>query len=702
MSIEEILKRRILVLDGAMGTMIQAYNLQEDDFRGERFADHSHALHGNNDLLSITRPDIILEIHQQYLEAGADIIETNTFNSNAISQADYGLSSLDYELNFESAKLARSAADQFSSQSPDKHRFVAGILGPTNRTSSISSDVEDPGARSTNFDELRQGYYQQAKGLIDGGVDLLMIETIFDTLNAKAAIYAIDQFFCESGRRLPVMISGTITDSSGRTLSGQTPEAFLISVSHLPLLSIGLNCALGAKQLRPYLEELSEKSDSFVSVHPNAGLPNEFGEYDQNPSEMAEQIREFLNEGLVNIVGGCCGTTPEHIKTLSSLVESFAPRTPPPPRALPSFSGLEALQIFEGSNFINVGERTNVSGSRQFAKLIKAGDYEKALAVARQQIDNGAQIIDINVDEGMLDSKQVMQTFLNLLASDPEISRVPIMIDSSDWSVLEAGLKCIQGKGIVNSISLKDGEDCFIERAREIKRYGSAVVVMAFDESGQADSYERKIEICKRAYDLLVNEVGLKPTDIIFDPNILTIGTGIKEHDDYALAFIKATKWIKQNLPSALVSGGVSNVSFSFRGNDTIREAMHSVFLYHAIHAGLDMGIVNAGMIGIYDEIPKELLELTEDLVLNRRPDATERLLAFADANKGEEKQREKITDAWRNEAVQERLAHSLVKGISDFIEQDVEQARQELKAPLRVIDRSLDARNEYSRRSFW
>lgn len=687
--IKEILKNRILVLDGAMGTMIQRHSLEEKDFRGERFKDHPHPLKGNNDLLSLTRSDIIKEIHSKYFEAGADIAETNTFSSTSIAQADYKLEHIVYELNYESAKLAKEVAAEFTKREPDKPRFVAGSMGPTNRTASLSPDVNDPGFRAVTFDQLMESYYEQARGLMDGGADILLVETIFDTLNAKAALFAIEKLFSETGKKVPVMVSGTITDASGRTLSGQTVEAFLYSVNHLELLSIGFNCALGAKQLRPHISTIAEKSDLLISAHPNAGLPNEFGEYDETPESTANQIEEFLKEDLLNIVGGCCGTTPEHIKAIYEVTKKFKPRVPPVIDDIPRFSGLEPLEVYKGSNFVNVGERTNVTGSAKFKKLIVEGNYEEALSIARHQVEGGAQVIDVNMDEGMLDSEEVMTKFLNLISSEPDIAKLPIMIDSSKWSVIEAGLKCVQGKAIVNSISLKEGEEKFIETAKKVRMYGAAVIVMAFDEKGQADTYERKIEICKRAYDILTAKVGFKPEDIIFDPNILTVATGIEEHNNYAVDFMNAAKWIKENLPGAQVSGGVSNISFSFRGNNAVREAMHSAFLYHAIKAGMDMGIVNPGMIEVYEEIPKDLLERVEDVLLNRRPDATERLVEFADNIKHKGKVQVK-DESWRKLDVKERLTHSLVKGIVDYIEEDTEEARKMFAKPIEVIEGPL------------
>jgi len=690
-NIYEILKERILVLDGAMGTMIQQYKLSEADYRGERFRDFPHDLKGNNDLLSITQPQIIKEIHRKYLEAGADIIETNTFNSTSVSMADYHMEDLVYELNYQSAKIAKEVCEEFNKLTPEKPRFVAGSLGPTSKTTSLSPDVNNPGYRAITFDELVEAYTEQIRGLVDGGVDILLVETIFDTLNAKAALFAIENFFEKQGKNaLPVMVSGTITDASGRTLSGQTAEAFLISVSHLPLLSVGFNCALGADLLRPYSEEIAQKAPFFTSAHPNAGLPNAFGEYDQSPEEMAEIIDGFLKDGLVNIIGGCCGTTPAHIKAIADLAKKYKPRTLPTKDEISKYSGLEPLKATKEIRFINVGERTNVTGSRAFARLIKEEKYEEALAVARSQVEGGAQMIDVNMDEGMLDSEKAMVTFLNLIASEPDIAKLPIMIDSSKWSVIEAGLKCVQGKAVVNSISLKEGEEDFIRKAKLVKKYGAAVIVMAFDEQGQADSYERRIQICERAYKILTEKVGFPAEDIIFDPNILTVATGIEEHNNYAVDFVNATRWIKENLPHAKVSGGVSNISFSFRGNDVVREAMHSAFLYRAIQAGMDMGIVNAGQLAIYEEIPKDLLELVEDVLWNRRPDATERLVAFAEQIKDKGGKSQEIDLSWRNEPVEQRLAHALIKGIADYIEIDVEEARQKYERPLQIIEGPL------------
>ena len=683
------ISRRVLVLDGAMGTMIQQYELEEADFRGRRFADFTYDLKGNNDLLSITKPDLIIAIHEAYLEAGSDIIETNTFNANRISMADYHMQDLAYEMNVTAAKIARNVADKFTLINPDKPRFVAGSMGPTNKTASLSPDVNNPGFRAATFDDFYKAYKEQALGLIDGGVDVLLIETIFDTLNAKAAMMAVADAFREKGLKLPVMISGTITDASGRTLSGQTTEAFLNSVSHLDLLTVGLNCALGAKELRPYLEELSEKAPYYVSVYPNAGLPNQFGEYDESPELMAVEMKDFLDHNFANIIGGCCGTTPAHIKEFVKLAEKAKPRKKPETKHHLNLSGLEPLIYFQGSNFINIGERTNVSGSIKFARLIREEKYEDALSIARQQVENGAQIIDINMDDAMLDAESAMVSFLNLIASEPDIAKVPVMIDSSKWTVIEAGLKCVQGKSIVNSISLKEGTEVFKKQAEKVRDYGAAAIVMAFDELGQASSYERKIEICKRAYDLLTIEVGFPPEDIIFDPNILTVATGIEEHNNYAVDYINAVRWIKGNLPYAKVSGGISNLSFSFRGNDVVREAMHSAFLYHAVNAGLDMGIVNAGMLQVYDEIPKDLLKLVEDVILNRRKDATERLTLFAEkiGQKGEAIVKE---EEWRRFSVQDRLKHALVKGIVEFIEEDVEEARKDYTRTLDIIEGPL------------
>jgi len=687
----ELLEQRILFLDGAMGTMIQRHKLGEADYRGERFANWPRDLKGNNDLLVLTRPQIIADIHRQYLDAGADILETNTFNSTRVAMADYGMEDLSYEINVAAARLARTVADTVTLETPAKPRFVAGVLGPTNRTASISPDVNDPGFRNISFDDLVTAYLESTRGLVEGGVDLLLIETIFDTLNAKAAVFAVEQFFEQTGTHLPVMISGTITDQSGRTLTGQVTEAFYNSLRHARPLSFGLNCALGADQLRQYVEELSNISESYVSAHPNAGLPNEFGEYEETPEAMARELADWAANGFVNIIGGCCGTTPEHIKAIVEAVSPHAPRRLPDIGAQCRLSGLEPCNIGPDSLFVNVGERTNVTGSAMFKRLVMEGDYETALDVARQQVENGAQVIDINMDEGMLDSREAMVRFLNLVSAEPDISRVPIMIDSSKWEVIEAGLKCIQGKGVVNSISLKEGEAEFINHARLVRRYGAAAIVMAFDEQGQADTRARKFEICERAYRILIEQVDFAPEDIIFDPNIFAIATGIEEHNNYGRDFIEATHDIKTKLPHALVSGGVSNVSFSFRGNNPVREAIHAVFLYHAIKAGMDMGIVNPGQLAIYDEIPPDLRERVEDVVLNRRPDATERLLEIAELYRGDGRSAEKAdTQEWREWEVNKRLEHALIKGITDFIEQDTEESRLQAVRPLDVIEGPL------------
>ena len=683
------LKNNILVLDGAMGTMIQNYNLTEDDFRGSELSDIDHDLKGNNDLLSLTQPDIIREIHSKFLSAGADILETNTFSANPISQADYNLQERSYDLNVASAKVAREAADAFTKKNPDKPRFVAGAIGPTNKTLSLSPDVEDPGFRALTFDELVDCYTVQIKGLMDGGVDALLVETVFDTLNCKAAIYAIHSYTRKVGVQVPIMISGTIVDQSGRTLSGQTTEAFWLSIKHAnPLLSVGLNCALGSKQMRPFIKDLAEKAICFTSLYPNAGLPDEMGEYGESPEYMAEQFADYAGEGFVNIVGGCCGTTPDHIRAIADEAARHKPRVIKKEKPYMRLSGLEPLVIRPETNFVNVGERTNVTGSAKFKRLIKNEEYEEALSVAREQVEGGAQIVDVNMDEGLLESEQVMGDFLNLMAAEPDISRVPVMIDSSKWSVIEAGLKCVQGKGVVNSISLKEGEDLFKQQAQTIMDYGAAVIVMAFDEKGQADSLERRKEICQRAYDILVDEVGFPAADIIMDPNILTVATGIEEHNNYAVDFLEATKWIKKSLPHAKVSGGVSNISFSFRGNNTVREAMHSAFLYHAVKAGMDMGIVNAGQLEVYEEIEPELREKVEDVLLNRRDDATDRLLEYAETIKDKSGGQAKAKDdKWRQESVEERIKHALVKGIVDYIEADVEEARQAYDRPIEVIE---------------
>ena len=686
--LEPLLAQRILVLDGAMGTMLQEHKLTEADYRGSRFADWRSDLRGNNDLLTLTQPDIVQGIHARYFEAGADVVETNTFTSTAIAQADYQMQDLARELNIEGARLARAVADSFEADEPERPRFVAGVLGPTNRSASLSPDVNDPGRRDITFDQLVAAYSDAAHGLLDGGADILMVETIFDTLNAKAALFAIETVFDARGERVPVMISGTITDRSGRTLSGQTAEAFWYSVMHSKPFSIGFNCALGAEDLRPFVQELARVAPCYVSVHPNAGLPNEFGGYDETPAHTSRVLTEFARAGMVNIVGGCCGTTPAHVRAIAEAVHGIAPRARPvvPPQL--RLSGLEPLVLGPTSNFVNVGERTNVTGSKKFAELIKAGDYTAALAVARQQVESGAQLIDINFDEGLLDAEAAMARFLNLIAGEPSIAKVPIMLDSSKWSVLEIGLKHAQGKGIVNSISMKDGEEEFIKRARLVQRYGAAMIVMAFDEQGQADTAKRKLDICTRAYRLLTAN-GIPPEDIIFDPNIFAIGTGIEEHANYAVDFIEATRTLKGTLPHARVSGGVSNVSFSFRGNNPVREAIHAVFLYHAIHAGMDMGIVNAGALPVYDDIPKELLERVEDLVLNRRADATERLLEIADAHKGAARTTGPDL-SWREAPVTERISHALVHGIDEFVVADVEEARKLFEQPIQVIEGPL------------
>ncbi|CAM3583964.1 methionine synthase [Halomonas sp. FME1] len=684
------LTQRILILDGGMGTMLQNASLSEEDFRGERFSDWPSDLKGNNDLLALTCPDLVTRIHRDYLEAGADIIETNTFNSTQLSQSDYGMEALVVELNYESARLARQVCDAVAAET-GVPRYVAGVLGPTSRTASLSPDVNDPAKRNVTFDALRENYYEAAEALIAGGADLIMIETIFDTLNAKAAIYALEELFDDRGERLPVMISGTITDASGRTLSGQTTEAFWNSVRHAQPLSVGLNCALGAEELRPYVEELSKKADTFVSAHPNAGLPNEFGEYDQTAEEMSEIVSEFAASGMVNIIGGCCGSTPDHIRAIADSVRHMAPRVVPELSHACRLSGLEPFNIQADSLFVNVGERTNVTGSARFKRLIVEEDFTTALEVALEQVENGAQVIDINMDEGMLESKEAMERFLNLIAGEPDIARVPIMIDSSKWEIIEAGLKCVQGKAVVNSISLKEGEAAFREQATKCRRFGAAIVVMAFDEEGQADTFARKTEICQRAYRLLVDEIGFPAEDIIFDPNIFAIATGIEEHNNYAVDFIEATQWIRDNLPHAMISGGVSNVSFSFRGNNAVREAIHSAFLYHAIRAGLSMGIVNAGQLAVYDDLPAELRDAVEDVVLNRRSDGTERLLDIADKFKGDGSGGPKKEDLeWRSWPVNKRIEHALVKGITVYIEGDAEEARSQAERPIEVIEGPL------------
>ncbi len=712
--LEALLDERILIMDGAMGTMIQRHGLDEAAFRGARFAGHGQDLKGNNDLLVLTRPDVIGGIHHAYLEAGSDIVETNTFSSTAIAQSDYGLEGLAHELNVEAARLARAAADEWTRRTPDRPRFVAGAIGPTNRTLSISPDVNDPGLRASTFDAMRDAYAEQARGLLDGGCDLLLVETIFDTLNAKAALVAIQDVFAARGAAVPLMISVTVTDRSGRTLSGQTIDAFYVSVRHAKPLSVGINCALGARDMRPYLAELAAIAECRVSCYPNAGLPNAFGEYDETPDETAGLLGEFAESGFVNILGGCCGTTPEHIAAIARAVDGSPPRPVPvdlagtrvvgtaaagdgsPPRPVPAgrngasrFSGLETLTVRDDGTFLMVGERTNVTGSARFARLVKSGDLAAAAEVALDQVRGGANIIDVNMDEALLDSEATMTRFLNLVATEPEIARVPVMIDSSKWSVIEAGLKCVQGKPVVNSISLKEGEDDFLAKARTLRRYGAAAVVMAFDETGQAATTERKVEICRRAYRLLTERAGFDPGDIVFDPNILAVATGLEEHDDYAVNFIEATRTIKRACPGALVSGGVSNLSFSFRGNNPVREAMHSAFLYHAIAAGMDMGIVNAGQLVVYEDIEPELLTHVEDIIFNRRPDATERMVRFAETVKGTGTTRTEDL-AWRQGTVNERLSHALVHGIADHVEADVEEARQALARPLDVIEGPL------------
>jgi 5-methyltetrahydrofolate--homocysteine methyltransferase len=690
-TLARLLAERILVLDGAMGTAIQSFGLGEEDFRGDAFAGHPRELEGCNDVLSITRPDVIEEIHLRYLDAGADIVETNSFTATGISLAEYGLESHARAINRAAAEVAVRAARAATLRTPDRPRFAAGSVGPTNRTASISPDVNDPGFRAVGFDGLVASYAEEVRGLLEGGIDLLLVETAFDTLNLKAALYAVEQVFKERGARVPVMASFTVTDRSGRTLSGQTVEAAWISVSHAPLLSVGINCALGPEQMRPYLEELARVSPLHISCHPNAGLPNEFGGYDETPEAMAAVLREYALEGWLNVVGGCCGTTPDHIRAVADAVRGVPPHRRSEPRRGTFLSGLEPLAVRPESNFIVIGERTNVAGSRRFARLVRAGDYEGALDVAREQVRGGANVLDVNMDEGLLDAAKAMTAFLNLLASEPEIARLPIMVDSSRWSVIEAGLKCLQGKGLVNSISLKEGEEAFRERARLIRRYGAAAVVMAFDEDGQAVTADRKVAIAERAYRILTGEIGFPPEDIVFDPAVLTVATGIEEHDSYAVAFFEAVRRIKERFPSVRVSGGASNVSYAFRGNDAVREAMHAAFLYHAIRAGMDMGIVNAGQLAVYDEIPKDLLERVEDVLLNRRPDATERLVAFAGTVKGVEKPRER-DEAWRHGTVEERLAHALVQGIADHVEQDVEEARLASSRPLDVIEGPLMA----------
>ncbi len=688
-NIKEILAEKILVMDGAMGTMVQSYGLKESDFRGERFLNHSLDLKGNNDILNLSKPDVVADIHQAYLEAGADVLETNTFNANSISQKDYGTEDLVYEINVEAARIARNCVEDFTMQNPQKPRIVAGALGPTNRTASLSPDVNDPGYRNVIFNDLVTAYNDQARGLVDGGVDIILIETVFDTLNCKAALFAVRQLLDSRNEDIPVMVSGTITDASGRTLSGQTVEAFWHSVRHGDLLAIGLNCALGADQIRPHLDALSSVADIFTFVYPNAGIPNELGEYDETPEQLANTIEEFALSGLVNMVGGCCGTTPDHIRAIVEAVENIQPRKVPELESYTRLSGLEPVTIRPESNFVNVGERTNVAGSAKFRRLISEGNYEEALSVARQQIENGAQIIDVNMDEGLLDSEAALETFLRLIATEPDIAKVPVMIDSSKWSVIETGLKNIQGKGIVNSISLKEGEEEFIRQAKLVRRYGAAVIVMAFDEKGQAETYERKVQICSRAYRILIEKAGFLPEDIIFDPNIFAVATGITEHNEYARAYIEAARTIKETLQGVHVSGGVSNLSFSFRGNNAIREAMHSCFLYHAVQAGMDMGIVNAGQLAVYDDIDPELRERIEDVLFNRRKDATERLVEVAEQYRGKKRKREQ-DPVWRTLPVEKRLEFSLIEGFTDFIEVDTEEARHKYDRPIQVIEGPL------------
>jgi 5-methyltetrahydrofolate--homocysteine methyltransferase len=691
MKLRTELEHRILVLDGAMGTMIQRHKFTEADYRGERFAQWPSLVKGNNDLLVLTQPDIIKSIHAAYLEAGADIIETNTFNAQVISMEDYGMASLVREINLAGAKLARQAADEYTAKNPAKPRFVAGAVGPTNKTASMSPDVNNPAYRAVSFDDLVAAYKEQILALIEGGVDALLIETIFDTLNAKAAIFAAEEAMAELGKRVEIMLSATVADKSGRTLSGQTIRAFLASIGHANLLSIGLNCSFGAKDLKPYLQEINAHSPWFVSAYPNAGLPNQFGEYDESPEIMAIQVKEYFDERLINIIGGCCGTSPDHIAAYQELIKGAEVRTKKAPSTKLELSGLEEIEIEDSSLFVNIGERCNVAGSKAFLRLINEKKYEEALSIARKQVEDGAQIIDVNMDDAMLESKEEMVTFLHYLASEPEISRIPIMIDSSKWEVIEAGLKCIQGKCIVNSISMKEGEEDFMAKARKIRAYGAAVIVMAFDEKGQADSFERKIQICTRAYYLLVDKVGFPPQDIIFDPNVLAIATGIEEHNNYGVDFINATRWIKQNLPYAKVSGGISNLSFSFRGNNVVREAIHSVFLYYAIKEGMDMGIVNAGMLQIYQDIEPELLEHVEDIVLNRRPDATERMIELAEKvkNQASGEKVEKV-DEWRSRPLQGRLEYALIKGISEFLEEDLAQALTQFDTAIEIIEGPL------------
>lgn len=687
----KVIKERVLLLDGAMGSLIQTYKLEEEDYRGQRFKNHHMPIKGNNDILSLTRPDVIKEIHAKYLEAGSDIIETNTFNATSISQADYDMQEAVWDINFESARIAREVADEYTAINPDKPRFVCGSIGPLNKALSLSPDVNNPGYRSTSFDEVKEAYKEQVRALIKGGSDLLMIETVFDTLNAKAALFAIDEVFDEEGCKLPIMVSGTITDASGRTLSGQTLQAFIDSISHMDILSIGLNCSLGAEELEPYVTELSKNAPFYISTHPNAGLPNQFGEYDQTPNQMSALVENWMADGKVNIIGGCCGTTPEHIAAMAQVAARYDGHQKLQPSSITHLSGLESLQMRKDTNFVNIGERCNVAGSRKFLRLIKEKKYEEAVDIARHQVENGAQIVDVNMDDAMLDAKEEMVTFLNMLMSDPDVSKVPVMVDSSKFEVIEAGLKCLQGKSVVNSISLKEGEELFLEHARTIKKYGAAAVVMAFDEKGQADTFERRKEICGRAYKLLTEKIDFPPQDIIFDPNVLAIATGIEEHNNYGVDFIKTCEWIKENLPHAHISGGISNLSFSFRGNNVVREAIHSVFLYYAIQAGLDMGIVNPAMLQVYDEIPKELLAYVEDVVLNKRDDATDRLVEYAEQIKNtQQAEGETKQAAWREGTLEERLSHCLVKGISDYLDVDLEEALKKYPTALDIIEQPL------------
>ncbi|MBI4528611.1 MAG: methionine synthase, partial [Deltaproteobacteria bacterium] len=687
--LRQLIRERILVLDGAMGTMIQTLKLDESEFRGEQFAGHERALKGCNDLLSVTQPEAIEKVHVDYLDAGADIIETNSFNSNAVSLADYGLESEAYSINLAAATVARRAVERFNRKRPERPRFVAGSIGPTNKTTSISPDVSNPALRGITFERLVDAYYDQARGLLDGGVDIFLPETTFDTLNLKACLFAIEKLFEERGVRIPILASVTIVDRSGRTLSGQILDAFLTSISHVPLLAVGINCALGPQQMAPYMEELARLSPLFTFSYPNAGLPNEFGGYDMGPDELSRYLGDWAREGWVNLVGGCCGTTPEHTSAIADAMRGGTARVPPEPDGFTHLSGLERLTIRPESNFIMIGERTNVAGSRRFARFIREEKYEEALAIAREQVEGGANLIDVNMDEGMLDAVKAMTTFLNYIGAEPEIARVPIVIDSSNFEVIEAGLKCVQGKGVVNSISLKEGEEEFKRRARLIKRYGAAAIVMAFDEEKQATTVEHRLRICRRAHKILTEEIGFDESDIIFDPNILVVATGMEEHNDYALSFIEATRQVKKLFPRSHVSGGVSNLSFSFRGNDTVREAMHAAFLYHAIRAGMDMGIVNAGQLAVYEEIPRELLERIEDVLFNRRPDATERLLELAQEVKGAGKSAAE-DEAWRAEDVEHRLSHALIKGIADYLEQDLEEALKKYNRPLSIIEGPL------------